>query len=99
MLVRGLATVYEAKTGAEYGGEKREQEYREAEQLAKARGRGLWREYQRTGGKNWESPREYKNRMNAAEEGGHEVEAAQPTNSLLTGLKNWLFGARKQGKK
>lgn len=62
MLKRGLATIYEAKVGAEFGGEKLEQKYRRAEWWAKARSRGLWKDYHRNGS-NWESPREYKNRM------------------------------------
>lgn len=61
MLKHGLATIYEAKTGAEFGG--MEQKYREAEAWAKARGKGLWKDFRRTGGEGWESPREYKNRM------------------------------------
>ena len=60
MLRRGLATVYEAKIGSEFGGEKTEKRYRNAEWWAKKRGRGLWREF---GVGDWESPREYKNRM------------------------------------
>ncbi|KAF1808961.1 putative endonuclease LCL3 [Eremomyces bilateralis CBS 781.70] len=42
MLRRGLATVYEGKYGAEFGGE--EGKYRGAEATAKARGIGLWKE-------------------------------------------------------
>ncbi|OQD84297.1 hypothetical protein PENANT_c013G06271 [Penicillium antarcticum] len=62
MLRRGLATVYEAKVGSEFGGEKMEKKYRRAEWWAKKRAKGLWRDYKAVGG-NWESPREYKNRM------------------------------------
>ncbi|EPE06710.1 nuclease domain containing protein [Ophiostoma piceae UAMH 11346] len=40
MLKRGLATCYEAKSGAEFGG--RETEYRIAEAKAKARRKGMW---------------------------------------------------------
>ncbi|KAI8953847.1 SNase-domain-containing protein [Xylaria longipes] len=62
MLKSGLATTYEAKTGAEFGG--LEEKYKEAEAKAKAQKRGIW------GGKpeHFESPREYKTRMNALEE-------------------------------
>lgn len=67
MLRRGLATLYEAKSGAEYGGEDTEMKYRRAEQWAKTLGRGLWKDFRKSGGKEWESPREYKTRM-AAEE-------------------------------
>ncbi|OAA64315.1 nuclease domain-containing protein 1 [Niveomyces insectorum RCEF 264] len=61
MLKRGLATCYEAKSGAEFGG--REAQYRVAEAKAKARKRGLW-----SGGSgpgDLETPREYKTRMAA----------------------------------
>ncbi|KAI0443639.1 hypothetical protein F4803DRAFT_514262 [Xylaria telfairii] len=62
MLKSGLATTYEAKTGAEFGG--LEEKYKAAEAEAKAQKRGIW------GGKpdHFESPREYKTRMNALEE-------------------------------
>ncbi|EPS28055.1 hypothetical protein PDE_03001 [Penicillium oxalicum 114-2] len=66
MLKRGLATIYEAKVGAEFGGEKLEQKYRRAEWWAKARSKGLWKDYRRIGS-NWESPREYKKRMGMGE--------------------------------
>lgn len=66
MLKRGLATIYEAKVGAEFGGAKLEQKYRRAEWWAKTRRKGLWKDYHRTGS-NWESPREYKNRMGMGE--------------------------------
>ncbi|KAJ6119237.1 hypothetical protein N7523_003517 [Penicillium sp. IBT 18751x] len=62
MLKRGLATVYEAKVGAEFGGEAMEQKYRRAEWWAKKRAKGLWKDYRRVGS-DWESPREYKIRM------------------------------------
>ncbi|KAI2629670.1 SNase-domain-containing protein [Hypoxylon sp. NC1633] len=58
MLKRGLATMYEAKTGAEFGG--LEERYKAAEVKAKAKKRGMW------GGEpqHFESPREFKTRMN-----------------------------------
>ncbi|KAJ5365402.1 Nuclease (SNase-like) OB-fold [Penicillium concentricum] len=62
MLKRGLATVYEAKVGSEFGGDKMEKKYRKAEWWAKKRAKGLWKDYGRVGS-GWESPREYKNRM------------------------------------
>ncbi|KAL8784209.1 MAG: hypothetical protein Q9213_004101 [Squamulea squamosa] len=57
MLKRGLATVYEAKSGSEFGN--LEQKYRETEKWAKLKRKGLW------GGskKNHETPREYKARI------------------------------------
>ena len=77
MLKRGLATVYEAKYGSEFGS--REEEYRRAEQRARDRGVGMWKEpgvFQRILGARKsvsESPREYKTRMKGlekAEQGG-----------------------------
>ncbi|KAJ6101874.1 Nuclease (SNase-like) OB-fold [Penicillium sp. IBT 16267x] len=62
MLKRGLATVYEAKVGAEFGGPANEKKYRKAEWLAKKKSKGLWKDYKRIGSA-WESPREYKTRM------------------------------------
>ena len=57
MLKKGLATVYEAKTGAEFG--KVEAKYRRAEWWAKQMKRGIW-----AGRRNaFESPREFKSRM------------------------------------
>lgn len=71
MLKIGLATVYEAKTGAEFGAF--EEKYRAAERNARERKIGMWTKpslIQRLGGastKAPESPREYKNRHTAAE--------------------------------
>ncbi len=61
MLRMGLATVYEAKSGAEFGD--LEAKYREAEQWAKMRKKGLW------GGKkkDFESPRDFKSRMSQSQ--------------------------------
>ncbi|KAL2258204.1 hypothetical protein VTK26DRAFT_8579 [Humicola hyalothermophila] len=42
MLHRGLATTYEGKIGAEFGGDKMERRYKEAEEEARRRGRGMW---------------------------------------------------------
>lgn len=58
MIQRGCATVYEAKTGSEFGG--REEQYREAESIAKNKKIGLWKEAS-------ESPRAFKTRMNKEE--------------------------------
>lgn len=57
MLRAGLATVYEAKSGAEFG-VGLEEKYRKAEWLAKRRKKGMWAGKS----KNFESPREYKTR-------------------------------------
>ncbi|TWU77177.1 putative endonuclease lcl3 [Metarhizium rileyi] len=56
MVKRGLATTYEAKSGAEYGGLKTE--YEQAEAKAKRKRKGMW------SGKRseFESPRDYKSR-------------------------------------
>lgn len=56
MLKRGLAAVYEAKSGSEFGG--LEAKYRSTEKWAKSRKKGMW------GGdkRNYESPRDYKAR-------------------------------------
>ncbi|KAK6206557.1 putative endonuclease lcl3 [Pestalotiopsis sp. IQ-011] len=61
MLKRGLATTYEAKSGAEFGG--LEEKYKAAEAKAKAKKLGMW------GGKpeHYESPRDFKTRMNQAQ--------------------------------
>lgn len=75
MLKRGLATVYEAKYGSEFGAF--EQKYREAEADAKARKVGMWATpgimERLIGGsgsvKALETPREYKKRMAALEKG------------------------------
>lgn len=71
MLKVGLATVYEAKTGAEFG--TAEEKYRAAEKKARESKVGMWAKpsfAQRlvgTSSKTLESPREYKNRHNAAD--------------------------------
>jgi endonuclease YncB( thermonuclease family) len=57
MLRAGLATVYEAKSGAEFG-EGLEEKYRKAEWWAKMKRKGMWAGKR----KDFESPREYKNR-------------------------------------
>lgn len=79
MLRQGLATTYEAKTGAEFGGEAMETKYKAAEAEAKRKNIGMWRGL---GGKTkgrlgrgttrppkppskqpFETPREFKERM------------------------------------
>lgn len=57
MLRAGLATVYEAKSGAEFG-VGLEEKYRKAEWWAKLMKKGMWA----AKGKHFESPREYKTR-------------------------------------
>jgi len=79
MLKRGLATVYEAKYGSEFG--RFESQYREAEKRAKQRRIGLWAE---PSALDWllgkkpsqnESPREYKRRMQDLEKGTSKADA------------------------
>jgi endonuclease YncB( thermonuclease family) len=71
MLKAGLATIYEAKSGAEFGTS--EAKYRAAEEKAKAQKVGMWAKptlLQKLGGastKAPESPREYKARHAAAD--------------------------------
>ncbi|KAJ4414441.1 putative endonuclease lcl3 [Neurospora sp. IMI 360204] len=71
MLKLGLATTYEAKTGAEFGGPKMEQVYKNAEAAARGKGKGMWANTL-TGffglgrRREIESPRQYKDRMRAA---------------------------------
>ncbi|OCK81032.1 SNase-domain-containing protein [Lepidopterella palustris CBS 459.81] len=70
MLKRGLATVYEAKSGSEFG--KFEKEYRQAEEKAKRNKVGMWSQpslWARLKGEKaseLESPRDYKTRMTAS---------------------------------
>ncbi|KAH8815056.1 hypothetical protein F5884DRAFT_162416 [Xylogone sp. PMI_703] len=59
MLKAGLATVYEAKMGAEFG--KSEEKYREAEDKAKRKKVGIWSGKPEV----FESPRDYKTRIAA----------------------------------
>lgn len=59
MLRNGLARVYEAKTGAEFGAFK--DKYIRAEQWAKLKRKGMWGSKQRL-----ESPGDYKARMKEA---------------------------------
>jgi endonuclease YncB( thermonuclease family) len=70
MLKRGLATIYEAKSGVEFG--KYEQKYRDAEAKARERNVGMWSQpgiLQRILGAKEvkESPMEFKKRMKAEE--------------------------------
>jgi endonuclease YncB( thermonuclease family) len=62
MLKQGLATVYEAKSGAEFG--TLEHRYRRAEWWAKKKGKGMWAAKKA----DFESPRAYKTRMNSTDQ-------------------------------
>lgn len=73
MLKCGLATVYEAKFGSEFGN--KEEEYRAAEEKAKQKNIGLWQQpglMARILGKkgSFESPRDYKTRMTQQQKTG-----------------------------
>lgn len=69
MLRAGLATVYEAKSGAVFG-KGLEQKYRDAEAWAKGKKKGIWA----AENKNFESPREYKTKHGT----GAPAEGEQP---------------------
>lgn len=72
MLRDGMATVYDAKTGVEFGGNELEGEYRDAEARARKLRKGLWKDERTWWGKEkagWETPREYKTRMTEMESG------------------------------
>jgi len=64
MLRDGWATVYEAKSGVEFGG--KEELYRRVEEKAKKARRGLWIDGG-AGVDGWESPRMFKDRVKAEE--------------------------------
>ena len=73
MLRSGLATLYEAKFGSEFGNQ--EEAYKQAEETARKRKLGMWRErsvWQRFmgGGSAVESPREFKTRIARQEKAG-----------------------------
>lgn len=71
MLKAGMATVYEAKFGSEFGN--KESVYREAEEAAKKEGKGMWAKpgvldrWLKGKKEVTESPREFKKRMNEKE--------------------------------
>lgn len=73
MLKAGLATVYEGKTGAEFG--ESEQEYRAVEEQAKKWKKGMWAGKT----KDYESPRDYKTRTAHMSE--TKAQASGPTES------------------
>jgi len=81
MLKRGLATVYEAKFGSEFGS--KEAQYRAVEEWAKQKKLGMWQELGLVGrmmGRkptSLESPREYKTRMTKGEKSGKTSDLAK----------------------
>ena len=83
MLKIGLATTYEAKTGAEFGGPKMEQVYKNAEAAARRKGKGMWANtltgfFGMGRRREIESPRQYKDRMRAAGNTMLEKKSAAP---------------------
>lgn len=112
MLKRGLATVYEAKFGAEFGD--REAEYRAAEQKAKERKVGMWAQQQQQsstsilgkvfGGSSsgqetaFESPREYKTRMAHLEAEKGKTDASVSATKTLN-EKAKVMTTKKESKK
>lgn len=84
MLKSGYATVYEAKTGSEFGND--EAKYRKMESWAKAKKKGMW-----AGSlKNYESPRDYKTRT-----GGSEISKSKPKKPAAGGILSNIFGSGK----
>lgn len=79
MLKRGLATTYEARSGAEFGG--LEEKYRAAEAAARRGRRGMWALKKDA----FESPREYKTRWQNEDE-------KQEKKSGGSGWLSWLRG-------
>ncbi|KAF2099604.1 SNase-domain-containing protein [Rhizodiscina lignyota] len=81
MLRNGLATVYEAKFGSEFG--KSEKKYREAEAAAKQNRVGMWAtpgflsRLLKGGSATPESPRAFKTRMTAKEKAGADQKPAE----------------------
>lgn len=82
MLKQGLATVYEAKSGVEWGGQK--EVYEAAEAQAKAKKLGIWSSKP----KDFESPRAYKSKLFEAEKGR---EAKTTTQQEKSWWRRWLF--------
>lgn len=85
MLKGGLATVYEAKTGAEFGA--LENQYRSIEALAKSKKVGIW------GAKNFESPRDFKTRTKTTDDSAH-TETTKDNGSGASWLGRLIGGRR-----
>lgn len=98
MLKAGWATVYEARTGAEFGG--MEDKYRHLEAGARGKGKGMWA-WEGKGGAALESPREFKTRMAKEEEekrngANGEAEKGQEVSGLKK-LWRLLVGSKSEG--
>ncbi|KAK3952078.1 nuclease domain-protein [Pseudoneurospora amorphoporcata] len=101
MLKQGLATTYEAKSGAEFGGPKMEQVYKNAEAAARRKGTGMWANTL-TGffglgrRREIESPRQYKDRMRAAGNTILEKPKATSASKKTTAVKKETAAAKKK---
>lgn len=84
MLRAGLATVYEAKSGAEFGN--KEDKYRSMEAWAKSKKKGMWAGSR----KDFESPRDYKTRT-----GGTEEPTAKQKKPVAKGILSSIFWSGK----
>lgn len=86
MLKAGMATVYEAKMGAEFGDF--EENYRQEEEVARRKKRGMWAGREA----DYESPRAYKTRTAATKTLGQHVEdEKQPGAISVKGRIKSLF--------
>lgn len=86
MLKAGWATVYDAKSGSEFGG--KEEKYRKIEAWARNKKRGMWAGDM----KMFESPRDYKTRTGANSETSKVKAAAEPA---AGGVLAKIFGSKK----
>jgi endonuclease YncB( thermonuclease family) len=77
MLKAGMASVYEAKFGSEFG--MKEDKYRAVEAAARAKKVGLWA----SAGKDYESPRDYKTRTASMGEKVQNTVAEEPLRILV----------------
>lgn len=84
MLKAGMATIYEAKTGAEFGG--KEETYRRNEAAARSSGKGLW---SLAGKKGFESPRQFKDR--GKEESGKMKDDVGFVGKAVKTTRSWLM--------
>jgi hypothetical protein len=82
----------------EFGSKEREARYREAETVAKNRKQGLWKDFWRKRGNNFESPREYKTRMGLEHPIGMTPVKPETEESrgLLASLRDRFFSPRKK---
>lgn len=84
MLKQGLATVYEAKSGVEWGGQK--EVYEAAEAQAKAKKLGIWSGKQ----KDFESPRAYKSKIQDVEKARDTETKTTPPQVVKSWWRRWI---------